>query len=55
MFKYDPLHFNYFIITLYILNTLNWAIQKNWPQALYWFAAALITVAVSWTIIQSRL
>ena len=55
MFTYDPLHFNYFIMVLYALNTINWLLQKNWPQALYWFAAALITAAVSWGILQSRL
>lgn len=46
--KYDPIYFNIFIISIYALNTLNWLFARNWPQALYWFAAALITVAVTW-------
>ena len=46
--KYDPIHFNLFIMAIYTLNTFNWLWAKNWPQALYWFAAALITAAVTW-------
>ena len=46
--KYDPIHFNLFIMAIYTLNTLNWLWAKNWPQALYWFAAALITGSVTW-------
>jgi hypothetical protein len=49
--KYDPLYFNIFIICVYALNTANWAWQRNWPQALCWFAAALITVAVTWGLV----
>lgn len=50
---YDPIHFNYFIMTLYALNTLNWVWNRNWPQALYWFAAFLITLAVTWGLIEA--
>lgn len=46
--RYDPIYFNCFIMAIYTLNTLNWLWAKNWPQALYWFAAALITAAVTW-------
>jgi len=46
--KYDPLYFNFFIMAVYALNTGNWLWAKNWPQALYWFAAFLITLAVTW-------
>lgn len=52
--RYDPIYFNCFIMILYMLNTLNWAWQRNWPQALYWFAAALITLAVTWQILSAR-
>lgn len=48
LFAYEPIHFNYLIMTLYVLNTLNWAFARNGPQALYWFAAFLITFAVTW-------
>ena len=44
----NPVWFNYLLMTLYVLNSANWLIAKNGPQALYWFAAFLITVAVTW-------
>lgn len=46
--KYNALYFNYFLMCMYVLNTLNWLIERNYPQALYWFAAFLITLAVTW-------
>jgi hypothetical protein len=46
--RYDPIYFNLLLIGLYTLNTLNWLWAKNYPQALYWFAAALITASVTW-------
>lgn len=52
LFSYEPIHFNYFIMCLYLLNTLNWAFAKNWQQALYWFAAFLITLAVTWSLLK---
>ena len=46
--QYDPVAFNVFIMIIYAINTANWAYHKNWPQALYWFAAFQITLAVTW-------
>ena len=48
IFRYDPVQFNYFIICIYLLNCINWLSARNYPQALYWFAAMLITIAVTW-------
>ena len=52
IFQYEPVHFNYFIMTVYVLNMFNWALDRNYPQALYWFAAFLITLAVTWGLKQ---
>jgi len=46
--QYEPIYFNYVLMFLYVLNTLNWLSARNYPQALYWFAAFLITLAVTW-------
>ena len=46
--KYDPIYFNIALMGLYTLNCMNWLWVKNFPQALYWFAAALITASVTW-------
>ena len=43
----DPAAINYVLIGLYILNTARWAIARSPWDALYWIAAALITISVT--------
>lgn len=50
MSLFDPRLFNFVIMTLYLVNTVWWAYHRNWPQALYWFAAFQITAAVTWGV-----
>ena len=45
----DPAVFNYLIMSLYVINSGRWALDRNWPQALYWVAAFAITLSVTWT------
>lgn len=47
-FLLDPRVFNYVILTLYLLNSARWGFAGSWGDALYWFAAFQITVAVTW-------
>lgn len=44
----SPSTFNYIIMTLYGINAVWWAMNKNWPQTMYWLAALQITAAVTW-------
>lgn len=44
----DPKLFNYVILTLYLLNSIRWAVAGSWGDSLYWLAAFQITVAVTW-------
>jgi len=46
----NPLIGNWAFIILSLVNCLAWAAKSNGPQALYWFAGALINVAVVWSI-----
>jgi len=46
----NPLIGNWTFIALSLVNCLAWAAKGNMPQALYWFAAALINIAVVWSI-----
>lgn len=43
-----PAFFNYMLMGLYAVNSVWWAYQRNYPQALYWLAALQITAAVTW-------
>ena len=43
----DPAAINYVLIGLYILNTVRWSIARSPWDALYWIAAALITISVT--------
>ena len=44
----DPKVFNYIIMALYLINTVNWAVRGYWGDAWYWISAASITAAVTW-------
>lgn len=50
--NYNPIWFNLCLIAFYAVNTINWLWARNYPQALYWFAAALITIAVTWGLVK---
>ena len=43
----DPAAINYLLIALYALNTARWAIARSPWDALYWIAAAMITISVT--------
>jgi hypothetical protein len=43
----DPKVFSYVILVLYTLNSSRWLYARNYGQALYWFAAFLITFSVT--------
>jgi Flp pilus assembly protein protease CpaA len=43
----DPRFFNVIIILMFITASLRWAYEKNWAQATYWCAAAVLNVAVT--------
>jgi hypothetical protein len=43
----DPMLFNVLILVLFAAASVRWAIAGDWKQALYWFAAFWLNVAVS--------
>lgn len=43
----DPKLFNYLILTMYFLNTVRWAFERNVGQIVYWLGAFIITFAVT--------
>lgn len=43
----EPRVMNFVILTLYSVNVVWWAVHKYWWDALYWFAALLITTVVT--------
>ena len=47
-FLLDPKIFNYLILALFAFATLRWALASAWWEALYWFGAFLLNVAVTW-------
>ena len=47
MFK-DPLIFNYIIMSLYGINTLQFLYRGFYSDAWYWVSAFSITAAVTW-------
>lgn len=46
-FFFDPKLFNYFIMTLYVLNALRWALEGRWADVCYWMSAFCITATVT--------
>lgn len=44
----DPKLFNYVIMSLYVLNSLRWAVYGSWGDAAYWISAFAITASVTW-------
>lgn len=43
----DPKLFNYIIMTMYGLNAIRWAYQKNAADTCYWLSALAITATVT--------
>lgn len=46
-FIFDPRFFNAAIIVMFIAAAIRWAFERNWAQATYWTAAAVLNVAVT--------
>lgn len=44
---FDPRIFSYVIMTLYVLNGINFAIRREWAQMSYWLGAFWITASVT--------
>ncbi len=36
------------LLVAYVVIMITCLFEKNWPRALYWFAAATITISVLW-------
>ena len=47
-FLVDPKLFNYIIMCLYVINSVQWAAHKSWGDACYWISAFAITASVTW-------
>lgn len=43
----DPRLFNILIIVMFIAAAIRWGFVGNWPQSIYWIAAAVLNVAVT--------
>jgi hypothetical protein len=43
----DPKFFNYLIMTLYVANSIRWAIHGNYADVFYWMSAFAITATVT--------
>jgi hypothetical protein len=46
----DPKLFPKIIIVMYLLSSVNYARFRDWGHCLYWFAAILITISVTFLI-----
>jgi hypothetical protein len=44
----DPKIFNYFIMTLYVMNAIRWAFHGSYADTSYWMSAFAITATVTW-------
>lgn len=44
----DPRIFNFVIMTLYLLNSGRWALDRKWVDTIYWLCAFGITAVVTW-------
>ena len=43
----DPKLFNYFILCIYFLTAIRWAMFKRWADVFYWLSAFAITATVT--------
>lgn len=43
----DPRIFNFVIMGLYVVNTLNYVARRDWGHAAYWLSAFGITASVT--------
>jgi hypothetical protein len=48
----DPRAFNVAIIVMFLAAAVRWAAARNWPQASYWLAAAVLNVAVTFMAVK---
>jgi hypothetical protein len=46
-FLADPKVFNYLIMSLYVANSVRWAIHGNYADVCYWMSAFAITATVT--------
>jgi len=46
-FIFDPRFFNAVIIAMFVAAAIRWAFERNWAQATYWGAAAVLNAAVT--------
>lgn len=44
---FDPKLFNYVIMSLYLLNSVWWAIHRSYADMCYWLSALAITATVT--------
>lgn len=44
---FDPRFFNVLIVFMFVAAAVRWAFERNWAQATYWLAAAVLNVAVT--------
>ncbi len=44
----DPRIFNYMILILFALATVRWTIAGQYWEALYWFGALILNIAVTY-------
>lgn len=44
----DPKLFNYLIMSLYLINSLQFAARRMWADSSYWLCALGITATVTW-------
>ena len=43
----DPRVFSYVIMSLYVMNSINFALRREWAQMSYWMGACWITASVT--------
>lgn len=43
----NPLYLSWGLCGFYVLMSILWGLKANWPQAIYWFGAAVLTVGVT--------
>jgi hypothetical protein len=45
---FNPLIFNYVILTLYAVNATQFGFRSMWADCSYWWSAFAITATVTW-------
>ncbi len=44
---FNPIYFNYVIMSLYLMNAIGWAYHGKWADMCYWLSALAITATVT--------